>query len=173
MNCNACGHKIDENSEICQTCGACVSPTICSVHLPPPQGAVNDYPGILTPEQFHKLDDFLKEFFESTEVPVVIAIVRSTAPLTPTEYAFLLFNHWGIGKEKVNKGALLLLALKERWLESEIGFRLERFLPEEVADWIIQHEFIEHFKNGNYYEGLLNGTETLLKTLLENLPVTK
>jgi uncharacterized protein len=90
--------------------------------------------------------------------------------LTPAEYAFLLYNHWGIGKAGVDMGALILLCLKERRLESEIGLGLEKYLPETIGDEILQSHFFPHFKDGNFYEGLKAGATALIDELEKRLP---
>jgi uncharacterized membrane protein YgcG len=170
MHCNACGHDVNAEVEMCPGCEANLTSEQYKVHLPKPVGAVNDFPGILTKEQVEELSTMVVGFFEQTDVPVVIAIVETTAPLLPNEYAFLLYNHWGIGKPKINRGVLLLLCLKEKWLESEVGLGLERLFPETEGDRIVREEFIPHFNNGNYFGGLKSGTEALIKELQKRLP---
>jgi uncharacterized protein len=139
------------------------------VQLPDPRGAVNDYAGILSEGESGELASMVTSFFHKTDVPIVIAIIQSTGYLHPSEYAFLLYNHWGIGEEGVNRGALFLLCIKDQHLESEIGSGLEPVLPEEEGDAIVA-EFISSLSKGNYFEGLKKGTQALIKTLQGRLP---
>ena len=169
MHCNICGKDI-EKSEGCQVCGLSPEAFELKVRIPTPRGAVNDFPGILTEDQVGELSGMVEGFFERTDVPIVITIVDTTAPLKPAEYAFLLYNHWGIGKPKVNRGLLLLLCLKEQHLESEVGLGLEKYLPEETGDWIVQHEFISHFKGRRYFDGLKAGAAAIIAELEDRLP---
>lgn len=170
MHCNVCGQDMNDNIEACPGCKLDAESLKHKVQLPVPMGSVNDYPKILTEDQLKELRTLVETFFEQTDVPIVIAIVETTAPLKPNEYAFMMYNHWGIGKPKINRGVLLLLCLKEQWLESEVGFGLERFLPETEGDRIMRDEFVPHFKNGSYFEGLKAGTKEMIELLHKRLP---
>jgi len=170
MRCRLCGCEFDADAHECPGCHVETEILKRKVQLPPARGAVSDYPGILTEAQVGELSSMVGAFFKQTDVPIVIAIVQNTEPLTPSEYAFLLYNHWGIGKAGVNRGVLILLCLKERHLESEIGLGLEDILPEEEGDAIVQNAFLPYFRDGNFFEGLRDGTKAIITNLLEKLP---
>ncbi|MFH1676338.1 MAG: TPM domain-containing protein [bacterium] len=170
MKCNLCGADLPENGGNCPGCNVLADFSRMKVLVPEPRGAVNDYPALLTDAQAGELASMVGAFFRQTDVPIVIAIVNTAEPLQPSEYAFLLYNHWGIGKKGVNKGVLLLLCLKERHLESEIGLGLENILPEDVGDEIVMDEFLPHFREGNFFEGLKAGVKGIIDYLLEKLP---
>lgn len=170
LRCNLCGCEFETDGEICPGCHVETEFLKKDVQLPPARGAVNDYPGILTEAQVGELSSMVGAFFKQTDVPIVLAIVQNTEPLTPSEYAFLLYNHWGIGKVGINRGVLILLCLKERHLESEIGLGLEDILPEEMGDEIVQNAFLPYFRDGDFFEGLREGTKAISTTLLEKLP---
>jgi uncharacterized protein len=170
MKCNLCGTEFDEAAESCPGCGTETKILKERVQVPAARGAVNDFPGVLTESQVGELSSMLGAFFKQTDVPLVVAVVHSCEPLKPDEYAFLLYNHWGIGKKGVDRGMLVLLCLEQKHLESEIGRGLERFLPEEIGDEIVQKAFLPHFKEGNFFEGLKAGTKDLMEALLERLP---
>ncbi len=169
-NCNLCGSEFDEGNHVCPGCGVETELLKQKVQLPPARGAVNDYPGILTDEQVGELSNMVGSFFKQTDVPIVITIVQTAEPLKPSEYAFLLYNHWGIGKARVNRGLLILLCMKEKHLESEVGLGLEKILPEKEGDEIVQNEFIPHFKESGFFDGLKAGTKAIIDALSERLP---
>jgi uncharacterized protein len=164
MICRSCGGEFDP-SHPCPHCGADTETVKLKVEIPVPRGAVNDYPGILTDEQVKELDATANEFFDKTKIPIVITIVHTTEPLAPPEYAFLMYNHWGIGKAGINKGLLILLCLKEQHVESEVGFGLEDILSENTGDEIIQRAFIPAFKDGKYFNGLKSGIKDLIDAI--------
>ena len=168
--CNLCGGEFGDDATCCPGCKVEAEVLKWEVQLPPARGAVSDYPAILTDAQAGELSSMVGSFFKQTDVPIVIAIVDATDPLTPSEYAFLLYNHWGIGKAGVNRGVLILLGLKERHLESEIGLGLEDILPEERGDEIVQTAFLPAFRDGDFFEGLKAGTKAMMDALLERLP---
>ncbi len=168
--CRLCGIEFEDSQTECPGCGVDTELLKRTVQIPPPRGAVNDFAGIMNEAQAGELSSMLGSFFRQTDVPIVIATVQTAEPLTPPEYAFLLYNEWGIGKAGVNKGLLILLCLKERHLESEVGLGLENVLPEEIADEIVQDEFLPHFREGGFFEGLKAGTKAIMDELLRRLP---
>ncbi len=117
-----------------------------------------------------ELSSLVGAFFKQTEVPIVISIVQTTEPLTPAEYAFLMYNNWGIGRKGINRGLLLLLCLREKHLESEVGLGLENILPEETGDEIVQTAFLPAFREGKFFDGLKAGTKSIVEFLQERLP---
>jgi len=170
MQCRLCDTAFEEHLLECPGCHTDSVLLKRKVQLPMPRGVINDYASVLTSVQLAELAGILDGFFTRTDVPIVVSIVQDTSPLTPAEYAFLMYNTWGIGKTGVNRGLLLLLAMKEKHLESEVGLGLERFLPETKSDEIVQNEFLPHFREGGFYEGLKAGTEAVIKVLEERLP---
>jgi len=170
IKCRLCDTEFDGSLTHCPKCGTDKDILVMRVAVPIPRGPVNDYASVLTPEQFSNLSQMLDQFFKRTDVPIVISIMQDTSPLTPTEYAFLMYNTWGIGIPGINQGLLLLLAMKEKHLETEVGLGLEKYLPETEGDRIVQDEFLPHFREGGFYEGLKAGTEAIIKVLEERLP---
>jgi uncharacterized protein len=131
---------------------------------------VNDFPAVLTTEEAKELNDLVSDFLLKTDVPIVIAVVETTFPLSPAEFAFLLYNTWGIGRVGVNRGLLMLLCLQEQWIESEVGLGLERYLPETLGDEIVRESFVPFFRDKRYFDGLKAGTVELIKILNDRLP---
>lgn len=169
IHCNLCGKILDETSDSCPGCGTARAVLEADVQLPSPRGAVNDFAGILNESQSGELSSMVTSFFKKMEVPIVLATVHSTGRLQPAEYAFLLFNHWGIGLKNVNRGILILLSLKDRHLESEIGLGLEDFISEEEGDEIVG-KFTGKFSDGRFFEGLRDGLKVLIHAVEKRLP---
>lgn len=170
MNCKLCGCEFEFPEPNCPGCNTPAEVYKAKVQLPPAHGAVNDYPGILTEAEVGELCSMIGSFFRQTEVPIVIGIVNDTQPLGPSDYAFALYNHWGIGLEGIDRGVLILLSLEEKKVESEIGFGLESVLSEEKGDQIVHEEFIPYFKDGKFFDGLKAGVNAITNELLKRLP---
>ena len=169
ITCQLCGKTFISDASSCSGCGTEKEALVKGVVMPTPHGSVNDYSGILTEAQTDELSSLVTSFFHTTDVPIVIAIVHSTGKLRPNEYAFMLYNNWGIGERGVNRGALILVCLKEQHIESEIGIGLEKLLSEDEGDKIVG-EFLNYFKNKDYYTGLKKGTKALIDVLNSRLP---
>ena len=168
--CNVCGGKIEGQVDECPFCKAVALEADKRVFLPPPKGAVNDFFSALSDEQERELAKLVEGFYERTGVPLVLATVKTARPLTPNEYAFMLYNYWGIGDARTNRGILILLCMDERHLESEIGLGLEEIFPEEVGDRIVKHEFIPYLSNNDYFGGLKAGAQAIINYLEKKIP---
>jgi len=168
--CRICGSDFSNVQDICPGCGTPVTVLVEEVHVPVPLGPVNDFAGVLSKDQKSELHNLVDAFFRKSDIPIILNTIYTTEPLHPSEYAFLLYNQWGIGHPDTNRGVLILLALKERHVESEIGFGLEDVLPEEIGDRIVQEEFVPCFKSEKYFEGLRSGTEAIINYLSGKLP---
>ncbi|MCK4719762.1 TPM domain-containing protein [bacterium] len=170
IKCRLCGQEYDKDREFCPGCGVATEILSKKVIIPPPRGSVNDYAGVLTDDEITELSGMLEENLNRTGIPVVVATLRTTDPLLPSEYAFHLYNSWGIGKPKINRGLLILLSVDQKHVECEVGLGLEKYIPEKEGDEIVQETFIPFFKDGSYYFGLKAGTEMLLKIIREKVP---
>jgi uncharacterized protein len=85
------------------------------------------------------------------------------------EYANELYRAWGISAktgEHKDKGALLLVAVKDRRTRLEVGYGLEGDLPDGLAGEIIRRMRPE-LQRGQYSEAMTSGVRTLLDTLAE------
>jgi uncharacterized membrane protein YgcG len=89
-------------------------------------GAVNDFAKLLSESERAQLTAQLQRLCDEMGGVVVLVTLPRVAPLKPSEYAFWLYHHWQLPPT----GLLLLLALKERHIESEVGLAWEPFLSD-------------------------------------------
>jgi uncharacterized protein len=137
------------------------------IFLPGPRGPVNDFAFLFSPEQYNELTERLDKHFAETSIPIVVATVYSTEPLEPSDYAHLLYNWWGIGKKKVNRGILILICTSRRWVESEVGLGLEKLIGEKETDEALRVKAGPFLKDGKFYDGTLAAVEYLAE-MIEN-----
>ena len=161
IKCPACGNEIENLDAGCNRCGQLKEHIRDGVFLPGPRGPVNDFAFLLSQEQFDDLTEKLEMHFEETDIPIVVATVYSSEPLEPSDYANLLYNWWGIGKKKVNKGVLILIVTSRHWVESEVGTGLEKFIGEKETDEALRLKAGPFFKDGKFYEGIIATFEHL------------
>lgn len=82
------------------------------------------------------------------------------------EFAERLGDKWGVGQADLDNGIVILIRPKtnnqrgEAWIA--IGDGLEGAIPDITVSRIIDYEMIPHFKNGNYFSGLSDGTKVLM-----------
>lgn len=165
MECPKCKTDIPDQTAVCASCGFDVNTwDALFKDVPAPQGHVNDIAGILSDAEKQEMENYLKDFYEKTKASIVVVTRQNTKPLKPEQFVFWLFNEWGVGG-KNNKGMMLLLALEERRIESEVGFGLENILSDEKSGEILDAAMVPHFKDGSYAKGLLEGVKAIAAAL--------
>lgn len=133
--------------------------------LPPDRaGHVNDLAGLLTPADIERMAQRCQDIQHTTNAELIVVTVTTTAPLTPAEYVFWLANRWNMGGPE-NRGLLILLALHEHRIESEVGYGLEDLLSDEESLQILQMHVVPFLQAGQYATGLYHAVDILGKAL--------
>ena len=130
---------------------------------PSPARLVNDYAGVLTPEQQSALEQKLVRFDDSSSTQIAVVLVTKLNGRDATDAATELGRNWGIGQKKNNNGVVLLIALEDRKLSIAPGYGLERALPDLLCQQIIDLEIKPHFKGQDYYGGIDHGVDALMQ----------
>jgi len=133
---------------------------------PNPQRLVNDFAGMLKPEEVNNLERKLVAFSDSTSNQITIVIVPTLSGYDKADYAQRLGEKWGIGKKGLNNGVLILVKPKTSDSRGEVfitaGYGLEGVIPDITCGEIVDYEILPAFRNGDYYGGLSNATNILM-----------
>jgi len=141
-------------------------------NFPKPVGYVNDFANVISPEYRTKITQICLEVKQKTGAEIAVATVDSVGPdYTPTEYANLLFEKWGIGQKGKNNGVLLLDAIKERYVWIEVGYGLEGILPDGLVGEIRDRYIIRYLKQGRRGEAYLNGVRVIAGVIAKDAGV--
>jgi uncharacterized protein len=105
--------------------------------LPKPQGYVNDFAGVIPPDQRERLQKLSQELKQKTDAELVVVTMPTIGGEDATEYANKLFASWGMGEKSKNNGVLVFLALKERQIRVEVGYGLEGILPDGLVGGVL------------------------------------
>ncbi len=157
MKCPRCGWIAEQVVEVCPGCGF----TLPRLRVPPhlhlqQQDAVNDFAGLLSESEREQLAERLQQLGTEMGGVLVVVTLPSVAPLKPSEYAFWLYHHWQLPPT----GLLLLLALKERRIESEVGLAWEPFLSD-VETGEALRAAVPMLQAARYAEGLLTALQII------------
>src|ERR1700742_3715568 len=68
-----------------------------------------------------ELDKKLADLEAKTTIQLVVVTLPSLEGYEIADYGYRLGRHWGIGQEKQNNGALLIVAPNERAVRIEVG----------------------------------------------------
>ncbi len=133
---------------------------------PEPPRLVNDFAGMLSPQDVNALEQKLVAFNDSTSTQIAIVTVPDLHGYDKSDYAQRLGEAWGIGQKGKNNGILILIKPKTSGSQGEIfiapGYGLEGAIPDLLCDRIINEQILPAFKAGEYYQGLDKATNSLM-----------
>jgi len=133
--------------------------------VPPLTSPVTDTAGILAPDQSAALDAKLRAFEQGKGSQVAVLVVPTTQPEEIEQYAIRVAEAWKLGREGVDDGALLLVAVQDRRVRIEVGYGLEGVLPDATANRIIDEAIVPAFRGGDYYGGIFAGVDRMLRVI--------
>lgn len=139
------------------------------------QELVNDFTGTLTPDQKQALENKLVQLDDSSSTQVSVVIVKTTGGYSISEYNQELGRAWGVGDKRFNNGVVLLIAKEDRKLDIAVGYGLEGRLTDYTSQHIIDDIIVPNFKGDDYYRGIDQGTDAIIKAVKGeyNAPRTK
>ena len=133
---------------------------------PNPPRLVNDFTGTLSTTEINRLEQKLVRFNDTTSTQIMVVLVNSLNGYDKAQYADLLGEKWGVGHKGKNNGIVVLIKPKRGNEKGEAfiatGYGLEGAVPDAVAKRIVEEEMIPYFKQNRYYEGIDQGTNTLM-----------
>lgn len=132
-----------------------------SLDVPVLKGRINDYANILAITEENTLEVLLEEIENKTSSQVVLLTVRSLEGEILENYSMKVAEEWKIGQKKFDNGVILLIAMEEKKIRIEVGYGLESILTDVKCGYIIRKIIVEHFRKGNFYQGILQGLQTI------------
>lgn len=126
---------------------------------------VTDLTSTLSVYQQQSLERRLGAFEARKGSQLAILIVPTTAPETIEQYSMRVVEKWKLGRKNVDDGVLLLVAKNDHTLRIEVGYGLEGALNDATCKRIISEVIVPQFKQGNYYGGIQEGMESMIKVV--------
>ncbi|MGK2862948.1 MAG: TPM domain-containing protein, partial [Chitinophagaceae bacterium] len=130
---------------------------------PNPPRLANDLANMMTPEQEHALEAKLVAYNDSTSSQVSVITVTSLNGYDISEFALALGRKWGVGGKQYNNGIIVLVSKDDRKARIEVGPGLEGAIPDITAKSIIDNAIVPNFRTENYYRGLDQATDLIIK----------
>ena len=135
--------------------------TLNAQNFPKYEGFVNDYLGILSPQQKQNLETFLTQQAEESSNEIAVVVMDLPSGEFMRDYAVRLAENWGVGGKENDNGVLVALFINERQVTIEVGYGLEGAIPDLAASNVIQKDMLPSFREGDYYDGLARGVKAL------------
>ncbi|MFC4817751.1 TPM domain-containing protein [Flavobacterium sp. GCM10023249] len=119
----------------------------------------------LDESQKSQLYQKLKIYSDSTSTEVLVMMVPTTQGEDVARYATDLGQKWQIGQKGKDNGIVILIAKDDRKMTIQTGYGIEHLLTDALSRRIIEQEFKPNFKNGDYYNGIDQGTTAIFKVM--------
>jgi len=130
---------------------------------PNPPKLVNDFTNTLTGEQVQALEQKLVAYDDSTSNQIAVVLINTTGDYPIEEVSLGILRNWGVGGKDHNNGIVLLVAKDDHKIRIEVGYGLEGAIPDITAKSIIDNDLTPNFKEGNFYRGLDDATNDIIK----------
>ena len=121
---------------------------------------VNDYAGILTPEEEMAISVLAQEMFDTGDVQYAVMTVNNLSELPIEEYA-IQAAQGNLGDAEKDNGVLLLIAITERQYRFEVGSGAEGTLNDAKVGRLGRTYLVPAFQQGEYGKGILEATTAL------------
>ncbi len=138
--------------------------------IPKLTARVTDLTGTLTVEQQTALEQKLAAFESAKGSQLAVLLVPTTGPEEIEQYSIRVVGEWKLGRQRVDDGALLIIAKNDHHVRIEVGYGLEGVLTDAMCNRIISQTLRPAFRQDNYYGGIDAGLEQVMK-LIEGEPL--
>jgi uncharacterized protein len=150
--------------------------TLHAQPLPPElTQTVNDFAHVIDAGNAAEMDRQIRALKAATGDVVVVATIDTFAPYGDIrEYAVKTFENRGrgIGDKGKDNGLLVLLAVRDRKVQVEVGYDLEQFVTDGYSGEISRTYMAPAFAGGNYGAGLAAGVARLIGRIAQGRGVT-
>lgn len=134
---------------------------------PNPPKLVNDFAGVLNSNENSQLEGALVRFASESSTQIVVVTVADLEGRDPGDYAVRLGEKWGVGQKGKDNGIIVLVKPKKGNQKGQVfiatGYGLEGVLPDAIVNrTIVDNEMIPHFKQDDYFGGLVSGIKVMM-----------
>ena len=133
--------------------------------VPALNARVTDQTQTLSQDTRAQLEARLRAFEARKGVQLAVLMVRSTAPEPIEQYALRVAEQWKIGRQRVDDGALLVVAKEDRAVRIEVGYGIEGALSDVIARRIIDEQITPRFRGGDFDGGITAGVEQMMRVI--------
>lgn len=124
--------------------------------------------GVLEPYVVEALQLIADTLYRVSGVELVTVVVNSIGDQDAFDFAYDLFNLWGIGDAVRNTGVLMFMAMESHDIRIVTGGGMEGLLPDAKCSDIVYGTMIPRFKRGEYGQGLIHGALDIYDALVSD-----
>lgn len=132
---------------------------------PKKETSVYDQAQMMSQAEAKMLEQKLINYSDTTSTQIVVITINSLDGNDVALYATELAHKWGIGQKDEDNGILLLISKEDRRMTIRTGYGVEHKLTDALSRRIIENIITPAFKQGNYYQGLDEGTTAIIQIM--------
>jgi uncharacterized protein len=136
-----------------------------------PSNYVNDFAGVLDAATQARLNDICRQVEEKAQAQIAVVTVKTLDGQDEASYALALYQKWGIGAKKTNRGVLILLAIQDRKRFIQVGYGLEPILPDGKVGGF-GREAVPLLRSGDYAGAVTLMTSRVASVIAQDAGVT-
>jgi len=135
--------------------------------IPRPIGYVNDFEHLFTADESGFLDSIIGHFERKTTIQIALVTIDTT--MTSREdfdnFVVRIGKVWAVGQKEKRNGIVIGISRGYRKMRIEKDYGIEKLLSNSETKMIIDTAFIPSFRKSKYFDGTLNGLQTLIRRL--------
>jgi uncharacterized protein len=135
-----------------------------------PQGYVNDFAEVLSPDAKAKLNALCKEVDEKAHAQIAIVTIASLDGQAVEQFSVDLATAWGVGPKQSARGVMFLLAPNDHKDRVEVGYGLEPILPDGKVGGF-EREAVPLLRQNDYSGAVLLVTQRIASVIAEDQKV--
>lgn len=132
------------------------------VSIPKLERRVTDLTSTLSAAEINTLESKLQAFEQAKGSQIAVLILSTTKPEEIEQYSIRVAEEWKIGREKIDDGAILIVAKDDRKVRIEVGYGLEGAIPDIYAKRIVENVILPSFRNGDFDGGVEGGVNAII-----------
>lgn len=135
--------------------------------IPSYEWYVTDKVWIFSETQKADLTAKIQEIEQATSIEIALLVVP-TVDDDINLVAVDVGNQWWVGKKGQNNGLVILIAVDDRKWSIQVGYGLEWVLPDLATKQIGEARFPPNFKQGNYYQWIMEMLDDALSYIKQD-----
>lgn len=136
-----------------------------------PDAYVVDLARVIGPDTQALLNARLKELEQKTGAQMVVLTVESLDGQDIASFSLATAEKWKLGQKGKDNGVLITVAVKDRKYRIEVGYGLERVLPDSLVGTVGRQFLVPNFKKGDYAAGISSATDEIINKIAEDAGV--
>jgi len=132
---------------------------------PKKETSVYDQAQMMSGNESKRLEQKLINYSDTTSTQIVVVTINSLQGNDIALYGTELAHKWGIGQKDKDNGILLLVSKEDRRMTIRTGYGMEHLLTDALSKRIIENIITPAFKQGNFYQGLDQGTTAIMQVM--------